>query len=149
MTGRWIRCPAFAIVVALAFPACVFHSTGTRSEDRQGERVVTAEQVRATGATTAWEVMKRTLRGISFNDDRQGNPKRLSVRGSSSIHLADQPSIFIDGVRVTDFRRLDQMPASDIAEIRYLDGLTGTTRYGTNSGDGVILIYTWNGGSGV
>lgn len=111
-------------------------------------RFVTGEQVRVSGATTAWEAMKRTIPGISFRDDRHGNPIRMSVRGPSSIHLADAPNIFVDGIRVTDFTRLDQIPASDIEMIRFLNGISATTLYGTNSGDGAILIHTKNGRPG-
>jgi outer membrane cobalamin receptor len=139
--------PAIASTLLVIFlPACSFHSS-ERGAAGSDEHVVTEEEIRASGGTTAWEVMKRTLPGISFRDDRNGNPSRISARGASSILLQDRPNIFIDGIRITDFTRLDQVPASDIAMIRFLNGITGTTRYGTNSGDGVILIYTKNGAS--
>jgi len=37
---------------------------------------------------------------------------------------------------------LDGMPAGDIAAIVVLSGLDGTTYYGTNAGNGVVLIFT-------
>lgn len=136
-----------AVIAALlpaVLPACGLHHAEGNG-DRSGERMVTGEQIRASGATTAWEALKRTVPGISFRDDRNGNPTRMSVRGASSIHLSDRPNIFIDGIKVADFTRLDQLPASDIAMIRFLNGISGTTYYGTNSGDGVILIHTKSG----
>lgn len=143
-----VRClPAVAVLLGLLLPGCAMQRAAV-GEDRSGELVVTEEEVRASGATTAWEVMKRTIPRISFVDDARGNPRRMSVRGASSMYLSDRPNIFIDGVRVTEFMRLDQMPASSIATIRFLSGITGTTRYGTNSGDGVILIQTKNGAPG-
>ena len=142
--SRRSRClPALPILLAV-LSGCAAHGAGG-DEDRSGEIVVTEQQVRASGATTAWEAMKRTIPRISFVDDARGNPRRMSVRGASSLYLADRPNIFIDGVRVTEIARLDQLPASNIERIRFLNGITGTTRYGTNSGDGVILIHTKNG----
>ena len=107
-----------------------------------GERVITEAQIRATGATSAWEALRRTLPHLGMREDRNGRPSKIYRRGQSSILLDDQPSIYVDGARIADVQRLRQMPASDISRLRFLSGIDGTTRYGTNSGDGVILIQT-------
>jgi hypothetical protein len=51
----------------------------------------------------------------------------------------------IDDVRMPDFRNLDTVDATSINAIYILDGIEGTTYYGTNSVSGVILIKTKNG----
>jgi len=50
--------------------------------------------------------------------------------------------IFVDGVQVADFRMLGEMPASEIAGMRFMSGIDVSTRYGTGGGNGAILIRT-------
>lgn len=131
--------PAFSLALLAALVGCstLPISTGTR-----GARVVDAARIQQSGASNAWDAMRLTLNGIRFYEDKNGQPSRMEYRGASSMLLADLPSIFIDGIRISDFRRLHGMPAAEIATIRFLTAVDGTTRYGTNSSDGVILIRT-------
>jgi len=69
----------------------------------------------------------------------------LGRRGRTSFLLDDAPTILIDGVRVPDFRALDDIDAQSILTIYIYDGIEGTTYYGTNSGSGVIVIQTKDG----
>jgi len=63
-------------------------------------------------------------------------------RGRSSIILNDAPVVMVDGVRLSDFRNLDQIPANTIDHIVVMRGIDATTYYGTNAGGGVVLIVT-------
>ncbi len=51
----------------------------------------------------------------------------------------------LDGVRLTDFRALDGIPAATILTISVYNGIEGTTYYGTNAVSGVIVIQTKDG----
>jgi len=53
--------------------------------------------------------------------------------------------LFIDGIRTVDFRALEYIPAKSIFRIDILNGIEGTTYYGTNAVGGVILVQTKNG----
>jgi outer membrane receptor for ferrienterochelin and colicin len=107
--------------------------------------VITAEQVQKSGARTVWEALQLTVPNVSFRGTTQtgsGENLRIRRRGRSSLYLNDDPRVFIDRVRIVDLSVLEGMPASDIATIVVLSGLDGTTYYGTNAGNGVVLIFT-------
>jgi len=110
-----------------------------------GTFLITAEQIAKTGARTAWQVLKQSAPMLQASDDRNGRPARLGRRGHTSFLLDDAPTILIDGVRVPDFRALDDIDAQSILTIYIYDGIEGTTYYGTNSGSGVIVIQTKDG----
>ncbi len=50
--------------------------------------------------------------------------------------------IYIDRVKLTNITILASLPARDIERIQVINGLEATTYFGTNAGDGVILIHT-------
>jgi outer membrane cobalamin receptor len=107
--------------------------------------VVTAEQIERSGARTVWEALQLTVPNVSFRGTTQsgsGQNLRIRRRGRSSLNLNDDPRVFIDEVRLVDLSVLDGMPAGDIAAIVVLSGLDATTYYGTNAGNGVVLIFT-------
>ena len=110
-----------------------------------GAFLITAEQIQKSGAHTAWQVLRQSAPMLQASDDRNGRPARLGRRGHTSFLLDDAPTILIDGVRVPDFRALDDIDAQSILTIYIYDGIEGTTYYGTNSGSGVIVIQTKDG----
>lgn len=71
-----------------------------------------------------------------------GTPERIRRRGSSSIVLQDDMPVLIDGVPLLDITLLASMRAGDIERIQVLNGVHATTYFGTNAGNGVILIVT-------
>lgn len=107
-----------------------------------GELFITEEQIKQSGATTAWDALRRSAPHLQLSESASGQPKKLSRRGRSSLLLDDTPEVFLDGVKVADFRSLAQIPANTIASITILSGIEGSTHYGTNAGNGVILIRT-------
>jgi outer membrane cobalamin receptor len=131
-----------AAVLSLA--ACSTH-THQRPEARPGVQVITAEQIERSGGNTAWEVLKREAPLLSLRDTRGGHPSSAGRRGRSSIVLDDAPVVILDGVRLTDFRALDGIPAATILVISVYTGIEGTTYYGTNAVSGVIVIQTKDG----
>jgi outer membrane cobalamin receptor len=112
-----------------------------------GTFLITAEQIRRTGARTAWQVLKQSAPMLQASEDRNGRPAKLGRRGRASFVLDEAPTILLDGVRIPDFRALDDIDAPSISTIYIYDGIEGTTYYGTNSGSGVILIKTKAGES--
>jgi outer membrane cobalamin receptor len=110
-----------------------------------GALLITQQQIERSGGHTAWEVLKRTAPMLTFRESRTGRPSSLGRRGPSSITLDDPPLIVLDGVRESDFRVLDNIPASTILSIYILTGIEGTTYYGTDAVSGVIVIRTKDG----
>lgn len=142
-------CPlaSLATLAALMFPAAAAGCGAARSQTddekpSQGSVVITAEQIVASGATTAWEALRRTVTNYTFRESGNGTPLRIDHRGRSSMNLSDRPIILLDGVRLTEIRVLEQIPASDLSSIEVISGISATTYYGTNANNGVISIRT-------
>ncbi|HEV2749395.1 MAG TPA: Plug domain-containing protein [Gemmatimonadales bacterium] len=113
-----------------------------------GDRIfITADQIERSGSTTAWEALRKLVPQLTYGEKKSGQPSKLERRGQSSLLLSDAPLVFLDGVRMPDFRNLQQLSASTIESIEVLNGIDGTTYYGSNAVSGVILIRTKNGSS--
>ena len=108
-------------------------------------RIITAEAIRRTGASTAWEALKFTVSTHQFVEDH-GRPGSIySDRGIGSMVLREEPLIFVDRARLSDIMLLRQMPAHNIYTVQVLNGNDGTTYFGTSATAGVILIETTMG----
>lgn len=131
-----------AVLVCLTVPACARRAPLGTVAGPGGARLVTAEQIEASGAKTAWDALRFTVPNIGFRETNRGTPARVLRRGRSSIYLDDQPRVILDGTRLTDYTVLDQISARDIFTIEVLSGIDGTTYHGTGAGNGVIIIRT-------
>jgi outer membrane cobalamin receptor len=138
---RWLA--SFAMPWLCA--ACLHLRPASPSAGPDGDRIlITEEKITHSGALNAWEVLKRLAPQFRYSE-RRGQPTNLERRGRSSILLSDAPRVFLDGADVVDFRSLTQIPASTIFSIEILNGIEGTTYYGSNAVSGVILVRTKNG----
>jgi outer membrane cobalamin receptor len=135
---------SFVVVLLGCGPAA---QRGAKRDAPPGTFTITAEQIEKSGARTAWQALKQHAPMFQTKDDRNGRPASLGRRGRASLYLDDSPAILIDGVRLPDFRTLDDIDAQSIFAIYIYDGIEGTTHYGTNSVSGVILIRTKDGPS--
>lgn len=133
----------FALIVATGMitSSCGWHSAAKPVADEEGY-LLTAEQVRRTGANNAWDVLRRSGAPLSIAEDRNGNPGRVRKRGNSSINLSNTPLLVVDEVQMADITYLREIPAASIHSIRIFSGTQGTIRYGTGSGNGVIVVTT-------
>jgi len=138
------RIPPFrAVCLASFLLACQPAAIERPRPDPDGGRVITAEAIARSGATDAWDALKRTGVLLSLGESWNGDPSQLqSRRGRSSIVLrnSDTPLVVLDGTRLNDIRTLRQIAAQSISQIRILSGIEGTTYEGTNAGAGVIMI---------
>ncbi len=110
--------------------------------DAEAGTVITQERIAETEASTMWEALRRTVRYADFGETSSGAPARVHRRGFSSIALSEDMPIYLDRVRVRDLGVLDALPAANIDRIQVLSGIHASTYYGTDAGDGVILIRT-------
>ena len=139
---------ALTALLLLAVPGCG-PAAQQASKDLlpPGTFLITAEQIQKSGARTAWQVLKQRAPMFQTSEDRNGRPSKLSRRGRASFLLDESPTVLVDGVRLPDFRVLDDIDAQSIFTIYIYDGIEGTTYYGTNSGTGAIVIRTKEGQS--
>src|SRR5207249_3657769 len=83
---------------------------------------------------------------------------RIRIRGASSPSLANEPIVYVDGIRVTTDpqslsyannqqvpSRFDDLNPNEIESIDVLKGPSASTMYGTEAANGVILIKTKSG----
>ncbi len=105
-------------------------------------RVIEAAEIEASSARTAWDALHLLGAYLRIDEDENSQPSRISSRGRSSMLLRSEPQVILDGVRLVEYEVLHGMSAHLLERIQLLSGPEATTRFGTNSGHGVILIST-------
>ena len=123
---------ALAALVGGCAPSRTVHGDGE-------DRVITAAQIDSSGARTAWDAVRKLLPQLNVG------PGTINHRGQSSVVLTDAVLVVLDGARLADYHALADIPAYEVESIRFISGIRGTTRYGLNSGDGVLVIDTKHG----
>lgn len=109
--------------------------------DAPGEQLILAEDIAASGATTAWEVV-RGMTHMSTSTTASGEPSRMWRRGRGSIYGSETPIVVVDGVESLDIQILAQIRADRIAWIRILTSTASAARFGTDGGGGAVIVQT-------
>ncbi|MHB1168345.1 MAG: TonB-dependent receptor plug domain-containing protein [Longimicrobiales bacterium] len=136
--------PAAVTVLAVTLLlGCSLNRSGQGVDDAQEGQLITAEQIRLSGASTGWDVLRRFGEHLTISDHERG-PVRVTRRGRESVYVAESPILLVDGVRVSNFRVLTQLPARDIESMRILTGAEGATRHGIHAASGVIIVQTFH-----
>lgn len=129
--------------------ACAGIRPGPMADADQGDRIViTQAMIERSKGKTAWEVLKIEVPDFTYGEKASGDPVKLVRRGKSSFLLNDTPMLYLDGLRLTDLKNLQQIDASTLRRIEILNGIDGTTYYGTDAEGGVILMFSKNGSAG-
>lgn len=104
-------------------------ATGT-DRQRSSSSILTADEIAKTGQSNAYHAIQSS------------RPQWLRARplGSSRGGFA-AIQVYLEGARYGTASSLQQIPAISIREIRYLDALEATTRFGTEHGSGAILVF--------
>ena len=130
------------VLAAVAAGGCGGARSGIeQSNAPSGGKVITAEEIAASGAKTAWDAVRLVVPYLQLRE-RGGTPTGIQRRGRASIYLDDQVRLMVDNVRIPDIALLAQIPAGDVLTIELLSGLDATTLYGANSTSGAIIIHT-------
>jgi iron complex outermembrane receptor protein len=109
-----------------------------------GVSVITADQIRATGATTVNEAVMKLLGVPGRQDSYGGGDYSLDLRGFGSTADSNQV-VVLDGVRLNEAdlggTRLAGIPIESVERIEVLRG-SGSVLYGEGATGGVIVITT-------
>jgi outer membrane cobalamin receptor len=112
-----------------------------------GSVLIDEARIARSGGHTAWDVLRFTVPMLQMTENRNSQPRTLTRRGRGSIILNEALIVVLDGVRQSDFRILQEIPANTIHTILVLDGIEATYRYGTDAGSGAVVIRTKQGPS--
>jgi len=126
LATRW----AVALVPALLY-ACTPPRMG--SGEIPNQQVITEDQIEASHATTAYEVIQKLHANF------------LSYRGETSLNRRTSrpfPTVYVDGQEYGPISSLANLSASQIATIRLYRSWEATTKFGTGNMGGVIAITT-------
>ena len=109
-----------------------------------GVSVITADDIRASGATTVNEALMRILGVVGRQDFYGGGEYNLDLRGFGATADNNQV-VIVDGLRVSEAdlggTRLAGIPIESVERIEVLRG-SGAVLYGEGATGGVIVITT-------
>ena len=135
------RCEVWALGAMFALTACgggggAAGSGAVKTSStpaRGGANVILETEIGPSGATNAMEAIRRL------------RPSMLRGRGSVSMDVgssADLIVVYVDGIKAGGLEALTPISAISIQEIRFLSAADATTRFGTGTPSGAVLITT-------
>jgi hypothetical protein len=122
-----------AALVAALGAACV-RQPEMKNISTSPNSTITEDEIVASHASNAYEVVNR-LRGATF----------LAVRGKNSLDPREPPPeihVYVDGQGYGGINSLRNIPASQIAMIRFYKGFEAETKFGNGNVAGVIEVLT-------
>ncbi|HSH76881.1 MAG TPA: TonB-dependent receptor [Longimicrobiales bacterium] len=148
---------------ALQLDEVIVTGTAGGSQRRAIGNVVAAVDVADISASAPISTVEDALLGRTpgvhlIPSSGAGGGSKIRIRGHSSMALAGDPIIYVDGVRLNDNRtavsrffnqsRLADFDPNNIESIEIIKGPAAATLYGTEASNGVIQIVTKRGQSG-
>lgn len=126
------RIPVVFIALSALVLACA-SPRGSSSGARADSQIITEDEVEASRATTAYEVIQKLRANF------------LSYRGETSFDRSKSqpyPTVYVDGQEYGQISSLRNIPASQIATIRLYRSWEATTQFGAGNMGGVIAVTT-------
>lgn len=140
---------AHVLLIVLSLAGCTTLSrAGTAERARPqgmapGGQVISRADITRSGATNAFEAIERARTHLVIRHTSDGRDAGISHRGADSILLGNAILLVVDGNRVQRTTSvLRGIPASSIVFIQVLSGREASTRWGSDAGNGVILVQT-------
>lgn len=131
---------ALALVIAQVGAACGPTKIHDGDAPRRDARLITHEAIMKTGATDAFQALRRVGSYLNLSD-RKGQV-RATDRGRTSFLLSPQITLVIDGVMMADLNTLKSIPAENVDWMRVMTSIEATPVYGTQGSNGVLLVAT-------
>jgi outer membrane cobalamin receptor len=110
-------------------------------KEREGQ-IITREDIERSGARDGWEALRWGATHLNFQYTREGSPVRVTHRGVDSFVIDPQVLLIVDGAQMQSLSALENIPAASIEYIQILAARVGVVKYGTNGGNGVIVVQT-------
>jgi|GraSoiStandDraft_4_1057263.scaffolds.fasta_scaffold875226_2 hypothetical protein len=128
---RYLRL-SFLLVAGALSGACASNPASSSPSGSAPARtradVITAEELAKVDAPNAYLAVQRL------------RPQYLQTRGQTTIMGTSVISVYVDGTRMGGTEALQQIPTTDIKEIRWLNSSEATQRFGTGNAQGAIVI---------
>ena len=124
----------------------VGYGTVKKSDITGSVASVTADDLTAYPAADAIQALQGMAAGVQVQstNGEPGSGYSISIRGNTSINASSDPLIVVDG-----FPGAEMPPPEDIASMEVLKDASSTAIYGSRGANGVVLVTTKSGKSGV
>ncbi len=122
--NRWTKA-TMALLMAVGLASCATAGAGSATANPS---VITAEELAGVPELNALEAVQRL------------RPRWLRGRGQASFTAQQGVRVYVSGVLRGYAGELASIRAQAIESMRFLDGREATARYGTDHGDGAILV---------
>jgi len=124
----------------------VGYGTVKKSDITGSVASVTADDLTAYPAGDAIQALQGMAAGVQVQstNGEPGSGYSISIRGNTSINASSDPLIVVDG-----FPGAEMPPPEDIASMEVLKDASSTAIYGSRGANGVVLVTTKSGKSGV
>lgn len=133
-------------MLAVNVCACAGSHRETDVKPRHDANLITREDIVRSGATDAFEALRLANTHISLSEARGqmtlARDVQATSRGRSSFILSAQMLLVVDDVQRLNVSALHEIPADNIAWIRVMTSLEATPIYGTEGGNGAIVVKT-------
>jgi TonB-linked SusC/RagA family outer membrane protein len=143
----------------------VVTATGEERRREVGNVIATVDAgaVEEGAINTVTELLTARAAGVQIlpSSGTSGMGSRIRIRGANSVSLANDPIVYVDGVRISSENgplsfetggdspnRLNDIDPNSIASIEVVKGPAAATLYGTDAANGVIWITTRRGRAG-
>jgi hypothetical protein len=138
---------AIGVMALIALGACGSARTADPELRPQGMVpggvVVTQEDIAGLRAFTAMDVLKRARSHLTIARTRAGRPVRVTGRGRTSLVLSPELLLVVDGARAQyPIQLLQSIPAESIVFMQILTGREAALQWGSEAGNGVIVVKT-------
>ncbi|WP_452598957.1 YfbK domain-containing protein [Pontimicrobium sp. MEBiC01747] len=121
-----------------------YRGSGSTRKRTKKEKITTATQLLKSNSNKVVKPLPGKGSGLQIARNTNNNAKndtRIVLRGNRSINETNEALIVIDG-RVSTKAELDKLKAKKVKEIKVLKGATGSALYGSQGGNGVIIVKT-------
>jgi hypothetical protein len=138
-----IRMPVAAVAALLVVTGCATAPLGSGAPPPQRDgMLLTREEIAKTGAENAWEAIRLGATHLNIQFPREGSPARVTHRGTDSFIINPEVLLVVDGTHMSSLSYLQDIRVENIEYIQILSASAGTVRYGTEAGNGVIVVKT-------
>lgn len=166
ITNETVRLDVTMMEDAAQLDEVVVTALGVRANPRSltyAAETVTSEDIENTGETNLVNSLSAKAAGVNVvsSSGSVGASANIRIRGNTSINRSNAPLFVVDGVPIDNStvgndvggtdnsNRAIDINQADIASIEILKGTAAQTLYGLRAANGVILITTKKGISGV